>query len=204
MKKADKLASLDQAIEAERKTIAWLQANSQQAREAERTAEEQQGRLAYKALAEGEPQATAALTQAEELLSKSQARAKSADIALKTSQQKLDELQRERQQLIIEQAKAAYAAEAVELIRDDGESLEAALGLMSASREAIRNRLKKMELHAMDAGIDTARTHGRLRETLRHAANREIFKQPVSVLLQSVLKNLIPEIEGEDERKKTA
>ena len=212
--KPDKLAALDAAIEAERRTIAKLQMKAQQAREAERTAEEQQGRLAYRGLAEGESTAQAALSEAEELLGKTQARARSADIALKASQEKLEELQRERQQLVIELAKAAYAAEACELIRNDAESLEAALALMTTARDDIRNRLRKMEQLALDGGIDTARVHSRVRESLRHAietraqfesiwmsrANREIFKQPVSALLQSVLKSLIPEIE-EDERK---
>jgi hypothetical protein len=211
MKKIDKLGALDTAIEAERAMIAKLQLNCQRSREEARRAEETQGRLAYKALGEGEAQAQAALVEAEELLSKSQSRARSSEIALAASQGKLESLQSERQQLFLEQKRAEYAAQAVELIRDDAEQLESALQLMSAAREGIRDRLKKMEAIALQAGIDTARTHNRVRENLRHAVecrgqfesvwlskeNRETFKQPVSTLLQQTLKSVIPEIEEE-------
>jgi hypothetical protein len=97
-KPIDKLTALDTAIEAERRTIECLQGNLQQTREEARKAEETQGRLPYKALGEGE---AAALTKAEEVLSKSQARAKSAEIALKAAQDKLDGLQQERQEAFL-------------------------------------------------------------------------------------------------------
>src|SRR5215475_7632486 len=82
-KPINRLTTLDTAIESERRTIERLQGNLNQPREEARKAEETQGRFAYKAPGEGEAAAQADLTKAEELLSKSQARAKSAEIALK-------------------------------------------------------------------------------------------------------------------------
>src|SRR5206468_1154112 len=96
MKKTDKLAALDASIEAERRTIERLQANCQRTREEARKAEEQQGRLAYRALGEGEAQAQAALSEAEDILAKGQARARSSEIALQAAQAKLESLQSER------------------------------------------------------------------------------------------------------------
>src|SRR5262249_47968368 len=156
MKKTiDKLTVLDTAIEAERRTIERLQGNLQQTREETRKAEETQGRLAYKALGEGEAAAQVDLTEAEELLSKSQARAKSAEIALKTAQDKLVDLQQERQEAFFAQRRGEYAREAVELLKGDAEELESALILMTAAREGIRDRLRKMEALGLQAGIDT-------------------------------------------------
>jgi hypothetical protein len=209
-----KLAALDTAIEAERRTIERLQGNLQQMREEARKAEEAQGRLAYKALGEGEAAAQAELTKAEELLSKSQARAKSAEIALKAAQDKLVGLHQERQEAFFAQKRDEYAREAVELLKGDAEELESALILMTAAREGIRDRLRKMEALGIQAGIDTSRTHTRVRENLRHAIEcrgqfdsiwlakeaREAFKQPIPILLQATLKNLIPELEEEERR----
>ena len=216
-KPIDKLTALDTAIEAERRTIERLQGNLQQMREEARKAEEIQERLAYKALGEGEAAAQEALTKAEELLSKSQARAKSAEIALKAAQDKLDALQRERQEAFFAQKRDEYAREVVELLKTDAEELEKALSMMSQAREAIRERLKKMEALAIQAGLDPSRTHKRVRENLRHAIEqraqfdsvwmakeaRESFRQPIPILLQATLKNLIPELE-EAEPKRAA
>src|SRR5215813_4284976 len=213
-KPIDKLTALDRAIEAERRTIERLQGNLQQTRQDARKAEETQGRLAYKALGEGEAAAQADLTKAEELLSKSQARAKSAEIALKAAQDKLDALQRERQEAFFAQKRDEYAREAVELLKGDAEELESALILMTTAREGIRERLKKMEALGLQAGIDTSRTHTRIKENLRHAIEcrgqfdsiwmpkeaREAFKQPIPILLQATLKNLIPELEEQERR----
>src|SRR5215510_12778211 len=189
----DKLTALDTAIEAERRTTERLQANLQQTREEARKAEETQGRFAYKALGEGEAAAQADLAKAEELLSKSQTRAKSAEIALKAAQDKLDCLQQERQEAFFAQKRDEYAREAVELLKGDAEELESALILMTAAREGIRDRLRKMEALGLQAGIDTSRTHTRVRENLRHAIEcrgqfestwmsketRDAFKQPI-------------------------
>src|SRR5262249_60475901 len=100
-KPINRLTTLDTVIESERRTIERLQGNLQQSREEARKAEETQGRLAYKALGEGEAAAQADLTKAEELLSKSQARAKSAEIALKGAQDKLHAMQREREEAFV-------------------------------------------------------------------------------------------------------
>jgi hypothetical protein len=210
----DRLTVLDTAIEGERRTIERLQGNLQQMREEACKAEEAQGRLAYKALGEGQAAAQADLTKAEEVLTKSQTRAKSAEIALKAAQDKLDGLQQERQEAFFAQKRDEYAREAVELLRGDAEELESALILMTAAREGIRDRLRKMEALGLQAGIDTSRTHVRIRENLRHAIEqrgqfdsiwmsketRETFKQPIPTLLQSTLKSLVPELE-EKERK---
>src|SRR5215475_10393966 len=136
-KPIDKLTALDRAIEAERRTIERLQGNLQQMREEARKAEETQGWLAYKALGEGEAAAQADLTRAEELLSKSQARAKSAEIALKAAQDKLDGLQQERQEAFFAQKRDEYAREVVELLKTNAEELEKALSSMTGAREAI-------------------------------------------------------------------
>ena len=213
-KPINRLTTLDTAIESERRTIERLQGNLQQAREEARKAEEAQGRLAYKALGVGEAAAQADLTKAEELLSKSQARAKSAEIALKAAQDKLDGLQQERQEAFFAQKRDEYAREAVELLKGDAEELESALILMTAAREGIRDRLRKMEALGLQAGIDTSRTHTRVRENLRHAIEcrgqfdsvwmakeaREAFKQPIPILLQSTLKSLLPELEEQERR----
>jgi hypothetical protein len=210
----DRLTVLDTAIEGERRTIERLQGNLQQMREEACKAEEAQGRLAYKALGEGQAAAQADLTKAEEVLTKSQTRAKSAEIALKAAQDKLDGLQQERQEAFFAQKRDEYAREAVELLRGDAEELESALILMTAAREGIRDRLRKMEALGLQAGIDTSRTHVRIRENLRHAIEqrgqfdsiwmsketRETFKQPIPTLLQSTLRSLVPELE-EKERK---
>src|SRR5262249_4912435 len=192
-KPINRLTTLGTAIESERGTIERLQGNLQQSREEARKAEETQGRLAYKALGEGETAAQEDLTKAEELLSKSQARAKSAEIALKAAQDKLDALQLERQEAFFAQKRDEYAREVVELLKTDAEELEKALSLMTGAREAIRERLKKMEALGLQAGIDTSRTHTRIKENLRHAIEcrgqfdsvwmpketREAFKQPI-------------------------
>src|SRR5262245_9669058 len=208
----NKLTALDTTIEAERRTIERLQGNLQQMREEARRAEEAQGRLAYKALGEGEAAAQADLTKAEELLSKSQARAKSAEIALKAAQDRLDGLQQERLEAFFAQKRDEYAREVVELLKSDAEELEKALSLMTGAREAIRERLKKMEALGLQGGIDTARTHRRIKESLRHAIEqrgqfesvwmsretREQFKGPIATVLQSALKALVPELEGSE------
>jgi hypothetical protein len=106
------------------------------------------------------------------------------------------------------------ARQAVELFHCDSEELESALQLMTKAREAIRDRLRKMEALTVEAGLEVGHAHGRIRETLRHCVEqraqfqavwmsretREIFKQPIATLLLSVLKGLVPELE-EQERK---
>ena len=195
-------------IEAERRVIEKLQLQLQQTRESARTSSEQQAKLAYDALAGGEASAQAALTEVEDTISKSQSRARSAEIALKGAQDKLESLQGERRAIYVDERRDAYAAQAVQLIHDDAAALESVLTQMSAVRDAFRKRLQTMEQIAMEANLDVVRTHGRVRQNLSHAVaqraefqstwmsleNRQIFSGPVSTLLQTTLRSLVPEL----------
>jgi hypothetical protein len=100
------------------------------------------------------------------------------------------------------------------LLKIDAEELEKALSLLTGAREAIRERFKKMEALGFQAGIDTSRTHTRIKENLRHAIEcrgqfdsiwmpketRQTFKQPIPTLLQSTLKSMVPELEKQERR----
>jgi chromosome segregation ATPase len=169
----DKVTALDAAIENERQTIERLQASCQQLREEARRAAEQQTMLAYKALGEGEAQAQAGLAEAEETLARSDARAKSADIALKAAQDKLESLRQEREHAFRDKKRTEYEQEVKELLKTDAEQLEQALVGMAAARDSVRERLRKMEGLAVQAGMDVTRTHNKVRDNLRHAIEQK-------------------------------
>jgi hypothetical protein len=94
--------------------------------------------------------------------------------------------------------------------------LEAAVLQMSVVRESISQRLKKMEAIALEANLDVARVHGRVRQNLTHCIaqraefatgwmsrqNREIFRGPIGPLIETTLKQLIPELESQNGRRR--
>ena len=123
----------------------------------------------------------------------------------------MDALRSERQQAFVDQKRREYVAECGELVKVNAEELESALSLMTAAREAIGERLRRMEAIGLEAGLATSHTHTRIRENLRHAVElrgqfasvwmardvRETFKQPIHTLLQQTLKSVIPKIEDQ-------
>jgi chromosome segregation ATPase len=207
----DKVAVLDREIENERGTIQRLEANFRRTLEEAQRAEETQKTLAYAALGEGRTEAQDGLTEAEDTLSRFQARAKSAEIALEAARQKLAALQKEREQAFRATKRCDYAAEVDQLLKTDAEQLEQALAGMAAARDAIRERLKKLDALAAQAGIDATRPHARVKENLRHCIEqraqfdsvwmtreaRAVFRQPIPQVLERTLNTIIEQPQPE-------
>jgi hypothetical protein len=211
MKKIDKF---DAAIQQESATIRNLEAKLAKTLADKVEAERVQQEIAYLAETDNDSEARSKLEQVEETLFKAEKRTRSLEIALSKAKEKLDGLPNERQQAFVAQKRHEYAAQCVELLKVNAEELESALSLMTAAREAIGERLRRMEAIGLEAGLDTSHTHTRIRENLRHAVElrgqfasvwmardvRETFKQPISTLLQQTLKSLIPELEDQERK----
>jgi hypothetical protein len=214
MKKIDKLAALDAAIQRETETVQNLEAKLEKTLADKVEAERVQQEIAYLAETDNDPEAREKLEQVEETLFKVEKRTRSLEIALAKGKEKLQALRDDRQQAFVAEKRREYAVQGVGLLKDDAEKLEQALTLMSQAREVIRARLLRMEALGLQAGIDTSHAHKRIRENLRHCVEqrgqfesvwmsrevRETFKQPIAVLIQSTLKTLIPEIEDQERK----
>ena len=212
--KKHKLTVLDEAISAEAETIKSLEAKLEKTLADKTEAERAQQEIAYLAETGNDPEARAKLEQVEETLFKAEKRTRSLEIAVAKANEKLNDLREQRQAVFIAEKKREYGAECAALIKEDGSRLEQTLTHMSQARDALRLRLRKMEAIAQEAGLDVTHTHNRIREGLRHCVEqragfqpiwmsrdtRETFKQPVAVILQFVLKAIVPEIEEQERR----
>lgn len=219
MKKNDKLAALDQAIEQETATIQALETNLQRTQQEKDKATAEQQAIAYDALTGCDKRAQAQLQECEQALSKFSARAQSIEAALRTAKGKLHDLHEKRQAIFIAEKRAEYSRECSALIKEDGECLERVLVQMSETRDAFRLRLKRLETIAQEAGLDAARTHNKIKTNLGHCLNaragfdtgiwlnkeaRTIFTGPVPIVLRSTLDGLLTDLETEPEQQKAS
>jgi len=154
---------IDTELQAERETIKKLQREIDTAKKEQATAEGQQERLAYKALAQGDKGAQKNLDEAEERLAKAERHIKSFEKAIAQGMQRFDVLEREWRKALADEAWAALMQEA-ELARKEADQIDTHIDTFSTLLATHGKRLEHLKNTAHDLGFETAfRTVG-----LRH------------------------------------
>jgi hypothetical protein len=189
MKKVDKrdnvtnkLTALDQAIQQETETIRALEANLRRTQEEKDKAEEKQRGLAYAALGEGQAEAQAGLTEAEDCLARLQARVKSAEIALESSRRKLEGLRSLREKALERECWEKCLREA-EIATKEAEQIEKYLDGFMKLVAPHRERLLTMTRLYRESGrqskdLDTRHLWRRLYSRLHRLVPFDVARQP--------------------------
>ena len=146
---------IDTELQAERETIKKLQRELDTTKKEQATAEGQQERLAYKALAEGDKGAQKKLDEAEERLAKAERHVKSFEKAIAQGMQRFEALEHEWKAALRAEEWAAILALAAEAQRE-AEQIDGHMDALSTFLGGHQGKLEELKRRSHNLGIERA------------------------------------------------